>query len=222
MKKALIYSMIVLGGYLVLGYFLHLLVFPEAKPDLTGYFEPGDVFYSKEEGVHQTIVKHEEGIVYSNLVVEPFAMGPPKHIHTKFDEFFEVMNGELTIWLDGETRTLRPGEVLHVPKGMPHGFYNETPDTIYFRESFPFPEKFAFTLSQAYALMDNDPDFGKMPKTLFMIVPLQVNGLDSYIVEGPPVFVQKALGFLLTPLSRIMGYRSYYPEYDYKTISGNK
>ncbi|MBX3254697.1 MAG: cupin domain-containing protein [Chitinophagaceae bacterium] len=47
-----------------------------------------------------------------------------KHIHTDFDETFQVENGELTVWVNGEIRKLVPGEVLHIPKGIPHKPYN--------------------------------------------------------------------------------------------------
>jgi hypothetical protein len=39
-------------------------------------------------------------------------------------------------------------------------------------------------------------------------------GFDSYAVDGPHVFVQKATSFMLTPLARLCGYKSYYKEYD--------
>jgi hypothetical protein len=79
----------------------------------------------------------------------------------------------------------------------------------------PFPEDFAFSLVQVYGLMDNEPDFGNLPKTLFMLAPIQYgNGFDSYPAEGPPIFVQKLTSFFLAPAARLMGYKSYYEEYD--------
>jgi hypothetical protein len=53
-----------------------------------------------------------------------------------------------------------------------------------------------------------------MPAMLFMMAPIQQSGFDSYLADGPPVIVQKIFSFLLTPISRLMGYRSYYEEYD--------
>src|SRR5688500_12753521 len=89
-------AMIVLmafAGYLAIGYLLHLVIFPESKPEVSSYFRPGQKFYSKTEGFRQTVVKQENEQVFCSLEVEPFADGPPRHIHTSFDELFAVKNG---------------------------------------------------------------------------------------------------------------------------------
>ena len=47
---------------------------------------------------------------------------PPPHIHHNEDEGFYVLDGEITLFgPDGET-TLRPGEHLTTPRGVPHTF----------------------------------------------------------------------------------------------------
>ncbi|MGC4234291.1 MAG: cupin domain-containing protein, partial [Niabella sp.] len=115
-----------LASYLIIGTLFHRVLFPEKKPDVATWFKPGQKLYSKTEGFCQTVIKQENGYVHCMLEMEPYAAGPPKHIHTGFDETFQIENGELTVWVDGTTRKVRPGEVLHIPKGTPHKPYNET------------------------------------------------------------------------------------------------
>ena len=194
-KKMMLIVLIVFVGYLAIGYLFHLVIFPENKPEISTYFIGGHKFISEAEGFHQTVVSQEKGKVYCNLVISPYAPGPPKHIHTSFDEYFEVKNGELSIWVDGEVKKIKAGEVVHIPKGTPHKPFNETAETIYLKESFAMPEEFAFYLSQIYGLMDHHPKFGKMPAMLFMLAPIHLAGFDSYLVEAPPVFVQKSMAF---------------------------
>ena len=208
------YFSIFIGLYLVIGNLLHRVVFPEKRPDVSAYFKPGQEFYSKAEGFRQKVAKQENGFVHGHLEVEPFAGGPPKHIHDGFDETFEIENGELTVWVNGEIKKLRPGQVLHIPKGTPHKPYNETADTIRLKGSFAFPEKFAFQLPQVYGYVDDNPDFAKSPKTIFQMALFQGAGFDSYLAEGPPVFAQKTMGFVVSPLARLLGFRSYYKKYD--------
>ncbi len=43
-----------------------------------------------------------------------------RHTHPDTDEFFLVIEGELTIRMDDGDVTLRPGEVYVVPKGVAH------------------------------------------------------------------------------------------------------
>lgn len=205
---------IVIGSYLAIGYLLHY-IFPEKKPPVTGYFKPGYQFYSKVEGVRQTVIKQENGFVYCDAVVEPFAAGPPKHTHTDFDETFEIANGELSVWLDGKVVKLHPGEKLFVPKGMPHKPFNETSETIRMKHAVAFPEKFAYHLAQVYGVMENTPGFGKSPGTMLQMGLFASEGFDSYLAgDAPPVIVQKITGFVTLPLARLMGYKSFYPAYD--------
>jgi mannose-6-phosphate isomerase-like protein (cupin superfamily) len=214
LKKRAMYLLIAIAAYLVIGYLFHLVIFPENKPPVTTYFKQGQELYSKTEGFRQTVLKQENGHVFCSLIIEPFADGPLKHIHTGFDEYFQISNGELTVWVDGKIKKLYPGETLHVPKGTPHKPYNETADTIHMKSSIAFPEKFAFYLSQVYGIMDNTPAFGKSPKTALQMAMISTAGFDSYVAEGPPVVVQKLMAFLITPLARLLGYKSYYKEYD--------
>lgn len=208
------YLLAFLAAYLLIGNLLHRVIFKEKIPDISTYFKPGQEFYSKAERFRQKVIKQENGLVYCTLEAEPFAPGPPKHIHDGFDEIFEIENGELTVWVDGEIKKLRPGEKLFIPKGTPHQPYNETAETIRVKGTFAFPEKFAFYLQQVYGLVDRNPDMMKAPKAILPMSLLQPAGFDSYIADGPPVIIQKAIGFTVGPLARLLGYKSYYKEFD--------
>jgi mannose-6-phosphate isomerase-like protein (cupin superfamily) len=213
-KRTSVYLLIAIGGYLAVGYLLHLVIFPEVKPPVSDYFKPNDTFYSKVEGFKQHVEKQENGYVYCSAEIGPLAEGPPKHIHTSFDEEFEVVNGELTLWVDGKIIKIRPGDKVLVPRGTPHKPYNETKELIKVKGSIAFPEKFAYHLTQVYGVMEDTPDFAASPAVMLQMALFNRSGFDSYIAEGPPVVIQKVTGFMLVPLARLLGYKSYYPNYD--------
>ncbi len=208
------YILAFIALYLGVGYLFHLVIFPEKKPNVSTYFKAGTSFQSKMENAKQTIVKHENGIVYCNSQIGPYAPGPPEHIHYGFDEVMAIENGELSVLINGEVKKIKPGEKLLIPKGVPHKPFNETADTIQFSGEVAFPEKFAFNLVQVYGMLDNNPNFTKFPNILLQMSLLSTEGFDSYLVQGPPVMVQKITSFFLTPLARLLGYKSYYKEYD--------
>jgi mannose-6-phosphate isomerase-like protein (cupin superfamily) len=54
----------------------------------------------------------------------PGAHRPPPHFHPKQDEHFEVTDGELAARVGGETRVLRAGDTLDVPRGVVHAMWN--------------------------------------------------------------------------------------------------
>ena len=57
--------------------------------------------------------------------VLPRGAAPPLHSHPQ-DETFYILEGEVTVWVDDEPRTLRPGSVMFAAGGVPHTFRVES------------------------------------------------------------------------------------------------
>jgi quercetin dioxygenase-like cupin family protein len=57
---------------------------------------------------------------------EPPGGGPPLHIHTREEEYFHVLEGEITFYIGGLVRTVREGGSAFVPRGTPHCFKNRS------------------------------------------------------------------------------------------------
>ncbi|WP_462409517.1 quercetin 2,3-dioxygenase [Neobacillus sp. Marseille-QA0830] len=45
-----------------------------------------------------------------------------EHAHKRTNETFMCLNGEMTLWVDGEELHLQPGDFAYVPAGTPHRF----------------------------------------------------------------------------------------------------
>jgi mannose-6-phosphate isomerase-like protein (cupin superfamily) len=60
----------------------------------------------------------------SETVVEPGFPGPPPHTHERLHDMFYVLEGTLTMDIDGERRELAPGSFACVPPGVAHTFSN--------------------------------------------------------------------------------------------------
>lgn len=57
----------------------------------------------------------------TDMVCQP-GFGPPRHIHHDADEIFFLMTGEMQFYLDGQTLTRGPGDMVFVPRGAEHAF----------------------------------------------------------------------------------------------------
>jgi quercetin dioxygenase-like cupin family protein len=57
----------------------------------------------------------------------PEGFSPPRHIHTREDEVFLVVDGEVCFDIDGELRIAGPGAALYMPRGVPHTFRIQSP-----------------------------------------------------------------------------------------------
>lgn len=200
-----------LAGYLVIGYLFHLVIFSEDLPDPRGYFEIGDTIGSEEGGTKFTVLGREGDKLRMKLLFAPGADGPPPHIHTGFDELYAVEEGRIDLRVDGKTHTLGPGDELNIPKGVPHKPSNPYDEPAVIRDA-TVPEQFMVYLDQVYKFMDEDEN-NTRTRRMILQMSLMNRYFDSYLAEGPPVFVQKVLNFLLRPLARLLGYRTFYEKY---------
>ncbi len=50
----------------------------------------------------------------------------PVHIHPTQDEFILVQEGELDLKLDGVWSKAYAGDVVRMPRGIPHGYFNKS------------------------------------------------------------------------------------------------
>lgn len=56
--------------------------------------------------------------------------GPPPHVHTREEEGFYVLKGELTFFADGQSFVGGPGTFVNLPVGGEHRFRNETDEPV--------------------------------------------------------------------------------------------
>ena len=52
--------------------------------------------------------------------------GPPRHVHSREDELFYVLEGEIVFELDGTRHTVRPGGTVYLRRGVVHAYQNFT------------------------------------------------------------------------------------------------
>ena len=50
----------------------------------------------------------------------------PVHIHPTQDEFILVQEGQLEVKLDGVWSTAKAGDLVRMPRGIPHGYFNKS------------------------------------------------------------------------------------------------
>jgi mannose-6-phosphate isomerase-like protein (cupin superfamily) len=52
--------------------------------------------------------------------------GPPPHVHSREDEGFYILEGEITFTINGERVVATAGMFANMPVGTPHSFKNES------------------------------------------------------------------------------------------------
>ncbi len=193
-------------AYLVIGNFLHLIVFAENAPDPNTYPVAGDVFGSDAEGFHQEILAVDSRAwVQSRLIIAPHAAGPPFHYHEHFEEHFIVESGNLSVQLESGVVTIGPGEELRVPVLTAHRPFNPTDVPVVIAGEGPvMPQTFAACLVQLYPVLDaGGPG---ILLQMSVIDPI----CDTHMADIPELGMV-VMRVVLAPLARLLGYRSYDP-----------
>jgi quercetin dioxygenase-like cupin family protein len=76
-------------------------------------------------GILATIKSSAETTGGAVAVIEhlaPQGTGSPLHVHSREDEWFYVIDGELTFWVGGEVSVASAGTFVFGPKRIPHTF----------------------------------------------------------------------------------------------------
>ena len=79
-----------------------------------------------EETLVKVSAEDSDGLLAFFHLVAPPMSGPPRHVHTREDELFYVLEGELVFELDGERHTVRAGDTVYLRRGVVHTYQNFT------------------------------------------------------------------------------------------------
>ena len=72
--------------------------------------------------------QHTESTLSWHATLPPGTFVPP-HIHPHQDEFLYILEGRFDLWLDGTDEVAEPGDLVRLPRGVPHGIFNKTDAT---------------------------------------------------------------------------------------------
>ena len=92
--------------------------------------------------------------------VEP-GVGIPPHIHTKEDEIFRVIKGQIEIMVDGKTTILNEGDTAFAPKNIPHSWKVVGTEKAKMITS-AFPAGIEHMFEELAQLKAGPPDFAKV------------------------------------------------------------
>ncbi len=95
------------------------------RPSGTGraFWGPGDHYTFLVTGAESG------GAHFAMEALVPPGGGPPPHIHTREDETFYVLEGNVEFLLGEQTVVAGPGDFVNVPRGTVHRFQNTGTET---------------------------------------------------------------------------------------------
>jgi quercetin dioxygenase-like cupin family protein len=188
---------------------------PNGPPDLTP-IQVGEIWENPVTRERATILElpHEnpDGRAAAELTALAGARVVGEHRHPAIVERFTVLEGELTLKLEGQTSVLRKGESAVVEPGAWHDWWNASDRDARARVEVTPGERFAHMIETLFGLARLGHVNGKgMPDPLQLALFAREFG-DVIEFRKPPAAVQRAIFGALAPLARRRGYRATYPQ----------
>ena len=188
---------------------------PNGPPDLTP-IQVGELWENPVTRERATILElpfeNPEGRTTAELTALAGARVMGEHRHPALVERFTVLEGELTVKLDGQTSILREGESAVIEAGTWHDWWNASDHDARVRVEITPGERFAYMIETMFGLarLGNTNAKG-MPDPLQLALTAREFS-DVVVFRSPPPAVQRALFGALAPLAHRRGYRATYPQ----------
>ena len=110
--------------------------------------------------------------------------GPPLHVHHREDEWFYILEGELTFWVGGKIIKAPAGSFVYGPRDIPHTFTVTSPQALNFVVTEPAGfERFMRTLGEPAAAHTIPPASVPLPSRERIMAAAAEFGLE---ILGPP------------------------------------
>jgi 2-polyprenyl-6-methoxyphenol hydroxylase-like FAD-dependent oxidoreductase/quercetin dioxygenase-like cupin family protein len=145
--------------------------------------------------------------------LDPRGVIAEEHLHPVQQERFEVLEGVVAGRMGGAERTARAGDVVVVPPGTPHVWWNAGDEVAHLLVEFrPALHTDLFFQNVFGLARDGKTDHRGVPSLLQLAVMINEHRDEVYPAHIPLV-VTKAMMRTLAPIARLLGYRAHDPRY---------
>jgi quercetin dioxygenase-like cupin family protein len=153
------------------------------------------------------------GELVADLYVRADAPGVPRHLHPTVAETVTVIRGKVSAWSPDEgERILGPGDTLTIPSNTGHAWRPVGDEDVRMLIEARPGARFEDMWRQFMGLLQ-DGKAGPEGPSFLQIMMMAHEFSDVMAIAGPPLFLQRALAALVTPIGRLRGHKGRYEEY---------
>ena len=190
---------------------------PEALAPPSEPYSTGDSIENPVTGELGILIKApwegDDPSLEVELHVQPGGAVAGEHVHHHFDERFTVESGRIGFRLDGNESVAEPGEVVEIPQGSWHDWWNAGEQEAVARVYVSDGARFLQMIENFFGLgRDGHTDEKGMPGPLQLTM-FATEFRDVLVFKRPPAAVQTLVFGVLRPIAKARGYRGTYPQY---------
>ena len=155
---------------------------------------------------HKTSLETGGEVVVFDAYVKPGGFVAARHIHPQQEERFEVLRGTVGFRAGRKKVLAGPGEVLTIPAGTAHTFWNAGDDAAHFTCEVRPALQFEQLIETMFGLAtDGKTNRKGMPNPLRLAV-IARHHFDDVRLPFPPAWMQRMGLALGAPLGKLLGY----------------
>ncbi|HXF29968.1 MAG TPA: cupin domain-containing protein [Solirubrobacterales bacterium] len=177
----------------------------------------GEVFDNPISGERAIVITdpfdHPDGVLVSELHVQPGGRVVVAHRHPSLVERFHVLRGEVGFLIGEKEHLLGPGGSAEVPTGVLHDWWQVGEEEAVVVVEVDPGVRFVEMVGTFFGLARHGKvDKNGMPRPLQLALSAK-DYRDTMIVAKPPPWVQTIIFGVLAPIARARGLKPSYEEY---------
>ena len=146
-------------------------------------------------------------------VYDPSSVEPPAHYHPYQVESFNVLEGELTVKINGSLNILKRGDTLNIAPNVVHAMWNNSnyKTIVNWKVKPALDTEYLLETTAALAENNKTDENGRPP--ILQVAVMMEEFSDTFRLARPSYAVQKVLFGILIPFAYVLGYKATYQKY---------
>ena len=146
--------------------------------------------------------------VYNARSVEPI-----EHYHPAQEEDFSIVEGELSVKINGQLTIYKAGEHFHIPKGVKHSMWNTSAGKTVINWQVRPALNTEYLLETSNGLVKDGKTNDKGMPDILQVALIANRFSGVFRLGRPPYIVQRIVFSLLAPVAFLAGKRGMYKKY---------
>ena len=143
----------------------------------------------------------------------PGSVPPPMHYHPYQLEEFMVLEGELSVKMDGKVKVYFPGDIFSIPPCKAHSIWNNSHQKTVINWKVKPAMTTEYFLETGIGLANDGKVDGNGMPNLLQVALLANRYSNVFRMSSPPYFIQRIVFYILSPFAWMKGYKSVYRKY---------
>ena len=177
----------------------------------------GKVINNKKTGQQISFIQTSDDtggeLLEMESLFQPHSTEPVPHYHPFQEEFFTVLEGQITVRINGHLKLLKQGDKFHLKKNQVHSMWNHSNNIARVNWKVMPASDTEYFLENGVGIANEKKSSAKGTPSLLQVALLAKRFSHVYRVAKPPYHVQKILFTVLAPFSYLAGYRPCYRKF---------